>query len=1059
VPHLHDFKHSLRVTTDSPATLPLRVARPSLAVLLALLLGASPTRGADRPVEFNRDVRPILSQNCFACHGFDEKNRKGELRLDVADEAFKDREGHVAIKPGSLADSEVWSRIVSTDPAEVMPPPKSHKELTVAQKETLRLWIEQGAKYQRHWAFEPIGRPEVPTPANAAWSAQPLDRFLLARMEQTGLAPRPEANRETLIRRVAFTLTGLPPTVAEVDAFLSDKEPGAYERLVDRYLASPHYGEEMARHWLDAARYADTHGLHLDNEREMWGYRDWVVRAFDQNLHFDDFTVWQLAGDLLPQPSTDQLLATGFNRCNVTTSEGGSIAVEFQYRYAVERTSTMMQAWMGLTGGCAVCHNHKYDPISAKEFYSLYAFFNSAADPAMDGNIARTTPLVTLMTDEQTRTIDAARNAEQGTKAALETAARETTYVDPASLSPLPEARRVIQTLLDDAFPSGVNTRNTSRNPSVWTQSADVPSGVRALRQANSFFHEEFLIYPQLQPTLAAGDTIEVWVRPDLHEPPEAIALNFAADGQRRAWWGAGELPQRMSGGKINKHVGPMPTPGVWTKLVVRAADLELTADTPVSQIQIEEAGGIVDWDQLRIDGYRPPAASPRLSFTAWWKATTGKDLAEIPADLKAVQKDGPDKKPAEEVVAKLRGWYLAHVYQPDATSPSERRLLQARGDWEIAAAKKIAAEETLPVSMVFKDLDKPNDSFVMLRGQYDKPGEAVQPDVPAIFPPLGVKDRRPTRLDLARWLVSKEHPLTARVAVNRFWQQVFGAGLVRTSYDFGTQGDIPTHPELLDWLASEFREKNWDIKQLLKTMLVSATFRQDSAADASLRTQDPENRWLARGPRFRLDAEQIRDNALAVSGLLSRSRGGRGVNPYQPPNLWEPVGYNDSNTRYYLQDHGDKLYRRSLYTFLKRTAPPPYLTNFDGTNREQVCMVRERSNTPLQALQLMNDVQHFEAARALAERLLTTAGSDADRIVLAYRTILSRVPSPKETEVVSKALARQKDLFTARPDEARKAIRSGESKPSETLNPVDLASWTLIANLLMNLDETVNRN
>ena len=1028
------------------------------ALLVTVFLGTHAT-AADRSIEFNRDVRPILSQNCFACHGFDEKNRKGDLRLDVAEEAYKAREGVAPIKPGSTRESEVWVRIVSTDPSEVMPPPNSHKELTAAQRETLRLWIEQGAKYQQHWAFEPIRRPEVPASTKPAWSDQPLDRFLLARMEQAGLVPRPEADRETLVRRVAFTLTGLPPAVAEVDTFLADKEPGAYERMVDRYLASSHFGEEMARHWLDVARYADTHGLHLDNEREMWGYRDWVVRAFDENLPFDKFTIWQLAGDLLPFPTTDQLLATGFNRCNVTTSEGGSIAVEFQYRYAVERTSTMMQAWLGLTGGCAVCHNHKYDPISTKEFYSLYAFFNSAADPAMDGNIARTTPVVTLATDEQTRAIEAARTAEQAARAALEAAARDTGYVDPATLSPAPDGRRVVETLLDDAFPSGVTSRNTSRNPSVWTVSAGVPSGVRALRQANSFFHEEFLVYPTLQPTLAAGDVVEVWVRTDAHEPPDAIAINFAAAGQRRAWWGAGELPPRMSGGKINKRIGAMPAPGVWTKLVVRAEDLELSAVTPISQIQIEESGGVVEWDQLVVDGYRKPAEAPRLSFLAWWKGVAGKDLGDVPADLRSVQKEGPGKQPADELVARLKAYYLAHVYQPDQANSAEAKLVQARRDWEIASGKKAAAEEMLPVSMIFRDLDKPNDSFVMLRGQYDKPGEAVQPNVPAVFPPLSVSDRRPTRLDLARWLVAPEQPLTARVAVNRFWQQVFGAGLVRTSYDFGTQAEIPSHPELLDWLASEFREKNWDVKQLLKTLLVSAAFRQESYVDAAMRAKDPENRLLARGPRFRLDAEQIRDNALAVSGLLNRSRGGRGVNPYQPANLWEPVGYADSNTRYFLQDHGDKLYRRSLYTFLKRTAPPPYLTNFDGTNREQVCMVRERSNTPLQALQLMNDVQHFEAARALAERVLASTESTEGRIAFAYRTVLARSPSARETAVVSKALSRQKELFAARPEEAKKAIQAGESKPNEKLDPVELAGWTLIANLLLNLDETVSRN
>lgn len=1039
-----------------------RIAFPTgLFCLLPLfLLTPGAVNAADRTIEFNRDIRPILSQNCFACHGFDAKTRKADLRLDTLDGATASKDGVAAITPGSPDKSELWIRILSSDANEVMPPPASKKVLTAAQKETIRLWIEQGAKYQQHWAFEPIRKPEVPQPARKDWSNQPVDAFLLAAMEARGLSPRPEANRETLIRRVAFLLTGLPPKVAEVDAYLADKEPGAYERMVDRYLASPHYGEEQARYWLDTARYADTHGLHLDNEREMWGYRDWVVRAFDQNLPFDQFTIWQLAGDLLPNPTNDQLVATGFNRCNVTTSEGGSIAAEFQYRYAVERTSTMMQAWMGLTGGCAVCHDHKYDPISMQEFYSLYSFFNNAADPAMDGNIARTTPVLPLASADQQTAISAAVAAEQSARAELDKVAAATAYVDPATANSGKESVRVMETLFDDTFPLGATARNTSRNPSEWTVSASVPSGKRALRQANSFFHEEILQFQLVQPVLAKGDVIEVWVRPDAYEPPTAIALNFSAGGQRRVWWGKGELPARMSGGKPSKSMGSLPTPGQWTKLSVRAEELEISANTPINQLQVEVAGGIVEWDALVIDGYRVPAASPRKSFLAWWKSTVGKDLGDIPADLRAVQKEGPDKQPAADLVQKLQAFYLANVYFPDNDATNERALSLAQSNWLRARAARATADEAVPVSMVFKDLDKPNDSFIMIRGQYDKPGEAVQPRVPSVFPQLAVEGRRPTRLDLAQWLVSPNHPLTARVAVNRFWQQMFGTGLVKTSYDFGTQGALPSHPELLDWLAADFRENNWDVRRLLKTLLVSAAFRQDSGVDAAARAQDPDNRWLARGPRFRLDAEQIRDNVLAVSGLLNPSRGGRGVNPYQPPNIWEPVGYSDSNTRYFIQDHGDKLYRRSLYTFLKRTAPPPYLTNFDGTNREQVCVVRERTNTPLQALQLMNDVQHFEAARALAERVINEGGSTPQsRVAFLYRTVLARLPADRETQIVTAAWTRQRDLFAAKSDDAKQAIRVGESLPNAKLDPVDLASWTMIANLILNLDETVNRN
>ncbi len=1018
-------------------------------VCLALLCCLPAVARAGQPVAFNRDVRPILAENCFACHGFDAKARKAKLRLDVPEGAFADRGGTVPIKPGDPGHSALWARITSADPAEVMPPPRTHRRLTAAQKETLRRWIEQGAPYQKHWSFEPVRRPAVPPTAGAG---TPMDAFLLRRLREAGLTPQPEADRETLIRRVAFALTGLPPTVREVDAFLADTRPGAYELMVDAYLASPAYGEEMARHWLDVARYADTHGLHLDNERLMWAYRDWVVRAFNEDVPFDRFTVWQVAGDLLPRPTEDQLTATGFNRCNVTTGEGGSIEAEWVYRNAVDRTSTVAQAWLGLTAGCAVCHDHKYDPLSTREYYSLYAFFLSAAGPALDGNVSTTGPFAKLATPAQQAALDAAARAEADARRRLEAAAARV-----ADDSPTP-GRAIREVLFDDTFPFGATSRNITRNAPDWV--ADPPfgakSGRRVLRQANSFFHEdhvEFHLRPIVTP---AGARLEAWVRLDPRQPAAAVSLVLA--GGRKVWWGREPAARPAEGGGhvLGARLGPLPAPGRWGRLTATAAELGLKPGQPVGALTVQSYGGVACWDAAALTGTSPPGPDHGASFGVWWQGLGGKAPPELPAELHAVAAGGPGGKHTPEAVAKLRAFYWAFVARPTGGE-----WAACRAAWERARADHEAADAAIPGTLVFGDLPAPRPAFVMTRGQYDRPGARVEPGVPAVLPPLHVPPgARPTRLDLACWLVAPENPLVARVAVNRLWQQLFGVGLVKTSADFGTQGDLPSHPELLDWLAAEYRDSGWDTKRLVRMLVLTDAFRRSARQPAAERLRDPDNRLLARGPRFRLDAEQIRDNALAVGGLLNRRMGGRGVRTYQPPNIWEPLGFGDSNTRYYLQDHAAALYRRSLYVFLKRTAPHPFLSNFDAPNREQVCARRERTNTPLQALQLMNDVQHFEAARALAERTLAEAGpSVTNRIDFLYRTVLARRPDAETVRLLESALARQQVLYRADPDAARQVVAAGESSPRHVAPDDETAAWTMVANLVLNLDETIMRN
>ncbi len=1019
--------------------------------LLGGLAALVPWPGASAPaLSFNRDIRPILSENCFACHGFDAKKREADLRLDTAEGAYADLGGYRAIVPGDPAKSEAWERILSTDPDEIMPPPKSHKILTDAQKDTLRRWIEEGAVYEAHWSLE---RPALPTAPEGKDS--PVDAFLDGRLSEERLAFQSEADRATLIRRVAFTLTGLPPTLAEVEAFEKDASPAAYEAMIDRYLASPRYGEEMARHWLDVARYGDTHGLHLDNERHMWAYRDWVVKAFNENLPFDQFTVWQLAGDLLPGATTEQLVATGFIRCNVTTSEGGAIDEEYRHLYAVDRASTVTTAWLGLTGGCAQCHDHKYDPLSTKDFYSLYAFFYSAADPAMDGNIAKTAPVLKLPGPGQEEALEAARREEAARLAALEAAALPP-YAEPAA-GAAPVART--QVIFDDAFPLGAELRNTSRNAPVWLDRPEfaAPSGRRVLEQSNGQLFEQ-IVTPALVPVTVPEKNarFEIAVRPDPLSPPQILSIVLNG---RRAYWGDPAALEAYNAGNPAKVVsmGPMPKPGEWTTLSFDPAVLELAPGSRLATISVQQIGGRVAWDRCIVKGELSPAKDPLASFALWWRSHGAKKPGDLPEPLASTLVAGPDKSSDPAAREALLAFYLRRVAHPDGGP-----LDAPRRGWEEARVARAAADEAIPTTFIYRDLPEPRETFVAERGEYSKLGEKVEPAIPVAFGPFSAPEtpRRLTRLDLARWLVAPEHPLVARVTVNRFWQQAFGTGLVKTSHDLGSQGEPPSHPELLDWLAVSFQEKGWDVKWLIKELLMSRAFRQEYRADGALLARDPENRLLARAPRIRLDAEQIRDNALFVSGLIDLTMGGRGTRTYQPPNIWEPVGYGDSNTRYYLQDHGSALYRRSLYSFFKRTAPPPFMTNFDAPNREQSCVRRERSNTPMQALQLLNDTQHFEAARALAERALTEGGGDdGARLRWLFRTVLSRTPDERETGLLADALAQQRYHAQADPAAAERALKVGESVPKRTAPAVETAAWTLVANLVLNLDETVTRN
>ncbi|MGV3659900.1 MAG: PSD1 and planctomycete cytochrome C domain-containing protein [Prosthecobacter sp.] len=1026
--------------------------------LIAAFACVTVSASAATKLDFNRDIRPILSDNCFACHGFDAKKRKADLRLDVPEGAFMAIDGAFPVKPGSPEMSTIIQRMISTDEDEQMPPPESHKKVTPAQIEILKRWIKEGAEYKKHWSFEAPVKPAVPVvrgQKSEVRSRNAIDAFIQARLGEEGLQAAPEASKETLIRRVTLDLTGLPPTLAEIDAFLADTSPDAYEKVVARLLKSERYGEHMGRYWLDAARYADTHGLHLDNERSMWPYRDWVVRAFNDNLPYDQFTLWQLAGDLLPNATREQQIASGFNRCNVTTSEGGSINEEFVFRYAVDRTDTTMAVWMGLTAGCAVCHDHKFDPISQKEFYSMYAFFNSAADPAMDGNILLTPPTLRLSTAEQAKQMTDYDQGIVATQAKIRESIQKLSYVDPATLTPPPAVTTSDTVWFEDAFPAGAKVQSSGGEPTqlVSKDKGPVFSGTTALRRtakgvAQDYFSNggKFEIPP--------NGKLSVRCFIDEKNPPKAIMLQFHTAGwNHRAVWGEeGAIPFGQVRTPEKVQMGALPEAGKWVKLEVPAERLGLKPGSKVNGYAFTQFGGTVSWDRLAMSSRVDPAKDPQWSWKVWVEKNQGRRVAELPYDLQTLVRGKKEPEWPAKDVARLKEWWLENEYQ------GAQDIVQgARAEKLALQAKKKTLEDVIPATFVMADLPDMRESFVMDRGQYDKPKDKVTRGTPAVFPPLPKQDNY-TRLDLAKWIVSPQHPLTARVQANRQWQQFFGTGLVKTSNDFGSQGEPPSHPELLDWLAVTFRESGWDMKRFVTMIVTSHTYRQSSQFSVPGSQLDPENRLLARGPRFRLDAEVVRDSALFVSGLLSPTMGGKGVRPYQPENIWEPVGFGGSNTRNYIQDHGESLYRRSLYTFWKRTAPPPNMTAFDAPNRESYCLRRERSNTPLQALNLMNDVQYFEAARNFAQRVMHSAtGTDA-RITALYRAAAGRFPGAQEAEIIRQSFERHLAAYQARPEEAKKAITFGESKADEKLNPAELAAWTMVANLVLNLDEAVTK-
>jgi hypothetical protein len=998
------------------------VSRAALLLLPALAVQAA---------DFNRDIRPILSDKCFTCHGPDAANRKTKLRFDQEEGAKQDLGGRFAIVPGDPDRSELIRRVASDNKNLRMPPayagaaPLSAREISL-----LKEWVKDGAKWQKHWSLVAPTRPELPLQTK-----NPIDAFVLERLERDGFKPSPEAPRHTLIRRVALDLTGIPPTPAEVDAFVNDKSPDAYEQLVDRLLASPRYGERMAIRWLDAARYADTNGYQTDAERFMWRWRDWVINAFNSNMPFDRFTVEQIAGDLLPHPTLDQRIATGFNRNHRGNGEGGIIPEEYAVEYVVDRVETTSTVWLGLTMGCTRCHDHKYDPLTQKEFYQLFAFFNSIPERGKAFKYGNSPPMIPAPTPAQQQLV---AEAEQV----------------------VAKAQKAFDSLDTRKAQSEWERKVASAKPFAWWPSRYMVASVDGEQTFDGKRSDDrgnvagFDFYDRF--------TVSAWINP---EALTGAIVTRALDIEEGTGWGIylknGKLQVNLvqrwldDAGRVESKEAI--EPGRWYHVaftydgtrVAEGIKIYLDGKPLAINVLVDEINQqFAVKDPLRIGGGGGPSNRFKgkiRDVRIYDRAINGDGIAvlaegtSIPA-LAA----GKSRTPAQQ--AKLSQCFLFD-HAPARISESWKKLLDARD----ARGKLV---DSLPTVMVMEDLPQPREAFRLIRGAYDRPGEKVARAVPAAlnsFP----QNAPLNRLGLAKWLVDPANPLTARVTVNRFWQMYFGTGLVKTTEDFGSQGEWPSHPALLDWLATEFIRTGWDVKAMQKLIVTSSTYKQASFETPEWVQRDPENRLLARGPRFRLPAEAVRDQALAISGLLVEKIGGPSVKPYQPDGLWKEL----SGGADYERDKGEALYRRSLYTYWKRAAPPPFMMNFDSAGRE-TCMVREtRTNTPLQALNLMNDVTYVEASRALAQRMIKEApAGPEEKIAFAFKLATARDPLAKESEILTASFRKSLERFRSDGESAKKLLSEGDWRQDPKLDPAELAAYTMTASLILNLDETLTK-
>ncbi len=1028
------------------------------------------------PISFNREILPILANNCFACHGPDEKKRETKFHFDTQEGMFL-KKG--VIEPGNAAESLLVEKITEPNAKDRMPPPESGHSLTEKQIELLRRWIDEGAKWDTHWAYVAPTRPELPAVSQGSWVRNPIDRFVLARLEREGLKPSPDADKETLLRRVAYDLTGLPPTPAEVDAFLVDQSPDAYEKQVDRLLKSPHYGERMAMPWLDAARYADTHGYHIDSLRAMWPWRDWVIDAFNRNMPFDEFAIEQLAGDLLPNATRDQKIASGFNRNHMINFEGGAIADEYQVEYVVDRVEATSNAFMGLTMGCARCHSHKFDPITQKEFYEFFAFFNSVPEFGLDGRTGNAVPVLPLPTAEQQARLDELNAAIATRESALAdgvVAPQQAEWEKTIVPKPVePDLTGLVAHYELDGNLSDVSGKYRHGRTVVGDPTFDAGRVGKAV----SFDGDTEVSFGNV----AAFDrtdsfSLAVWLKGRGNLPISVFQKIDSADRRRGYEWRlddialvgiqkwAARLTVRVAGDSpdnaIEVRTRQRLVLGDWYHVAVtydgsgKASGLALYVNGKLDEEVVRDtlSATIATDAPLRVGSKAlgKPFIGQIDDLRLYSRVLSPEQVGDLAIHhpLRVIL-SGVTGKPSKEEADRTRDYFLTYA-APDSLRTAYRELKALR-------AQKDDLVKVIPTTMVMSEMKNPRETFVLARGDYRNRTDKVEPGVPAMLPPLP-KDAPLNRLTLARWLVDPGHPLTARVAVNRYWQTYFGIGLVKTQEDFGVQSEPPSHPELLDWLATEFVRTGWDVRAMQRLIVTSATYRQSSKTTAMLREKDPENRLLARGPRVRLQAELIRDTALAASGLLNDTIGGPSVLPYQPKGIWEELAFGDGfSGQAYEQSHGPDLYRRGMYTLWKRTAPPASLSTFDAPDREKCTARRAQTNTPLQALVLLNDPTYIEASRVLAQRAMLEGGKDpAARIAYAFRLATARRPSKNEIKVLRALFDGRLDAYRHDRPGALKLLAVGESPRNRALEVAELAAYTTVTSVIFNLDETVTK-
>ncbi len=1006
-------------------------------LLAAGCAGALVTGDWAAAVDFNREIRPILAANCFACHGPDTAERKSNLRLDTREGAFADLGGHAALSAGKPDESELVRRISSSDADEAMPPPESGKKLTADQIELVRRWVAEGANWQNHWAYAKPARPPIPPAGAADGVTNPIDFFVRAKLSELGLSPARQADRVALVRRLSFDLTGLPPTPRQVELFLNDQDPLAYENVVDRMLASPHYGERMAMYWLDVVRFADTNGYHGDNHRDIALFRDYAIQSFNRNKPFDRFTVEHLAGDLLGDVSRETKIASGYNHLLMTTREGGAQPKEYLAKYAADRVRNASTVWLGSTMGCAECHDHKFDPFFTQDFYSFAAFFADIKEVAV--GIQEQVMLPDELESQQLAELDARitaiRKVLDTPTAELSTAQagwEESVHSQLADWKPLKPSGAVAASgatftiAQSGSLLVGGNTAATD----IYTIVAPVDLAALTALQLEVLPHKS--LKEKGSGRAANGNFVLSEIRCTIAPRSNPAAAKPLVLEQASADFSQDELPVAAAvDGKPETGWSIAPRIAQEHVAVFEVAGAPAAGDAILTFEFVQNHGNVHNLGHFRISA----TASPKPV-----RANEGipKNIVEI----LALKRESRTAAQAESLAAHYR-----------SISP-----LLAPARQKMAAAEQAKAEfiKTVPTTLVTVSTE-PRTMRILPRGNWlSDAGAIVSPSVPAFLPPLGVNDRRANRLDLARWMVSPDNPLVARVAVNRLWKILFGQGIVKTLDDFGSQGAAPTHPELLDWLASEFIDSRWDIKHMLRLMATSATYRQSSAASEALRQADPYNKWLARQARFRLDAEMVRDNALAISGLLSPKIGGPSAKPYQPHGYWAHLNF---PVREYESDHGENQYRRGLYTYWARTYLHPSLLAFDAPTREECTVERARSNTPLQALVLLNDPTYVEAARVFAWRVLAEGGQTTDqRVRWAYRVALSREPQRQELAVLTGLLEKHRSEYGANPAAAKQLVSAGEAATPDDVDLAELAAWTSVVRVLLNLHETITR-